>query len=149
MLALADRIWGARPDELVVADWIGHIHPLGVGRLPESLGRRVGMSRLAVHLPDTQALGLANAAAAISAGVRTLDASVGGLGGCPFAPGAAGNLAAEDLVFPAHKMGFATGVERSALGQTVARLSNLLGRCVGGRTRGWRENRQEAAARIE
>lgn len=141
--ALAERIWEAQPDELAVADSVGHAHPLEVGRLMEALGRRFGMDRLAVHLHDTQALGLANAAAAVSAGVRTVDASIGGLGGCPFAPGAAGNLATEDLVFLAHRMGFETGVDLDRLWATVGWLDTLLGRRVGGRTRTWWENRRD------
>ncbi|MBI5013951.1 MAG: hydroxymethylglutaryl-CoA lyase [Deltaproteobacteria bacterium] len=139
--ALAERIWEAGPDELAIADSVGHAEPLEVGRLLEDLGRRLGMDRLAVHLHDTQALGLANAAAAIAAGVRTVDASIGGLGGCPFAAGAAGNLATEDLVFLAHKMGFETGVDLGRLWEAVAWLDDVVGRRVGGRTRVWWENR--------
>jgi hydroxymethylglutaryl-CoA lyase len=145
-MALADRIWEAGPDELAIADSIGHAHPLEVGRLIEALGSRFGMDRLAVHLHDTQALGLANAAAAVSAGVRTVDASIGGLGGCPFASGAAGNLATEDLVFLAHKMGFETGVNLEGLWATVGWLDGQVGRRVGGRTRAWWENRRSVGA---
>jgi hydroxymethylglutaryl-CoA lyase len=97
------------------------------------------VTRLAVHLHDTQALGLANAAAAIQAGVRILDASVGGLGGCPFAPGAAGNLATEDLALMAQQMGFDTGVDLPALWRVVDGLEALVGRRVGGRTRAFVE----------
>ena len=97
------------------------------------------MSRLAVHLHDTQVLGLANATTAISAGVRIFDSSVGGLGGCPFAPGAAGNLATEDLVFLAYKLGLGTGVDFARLWEAVALAEKLVGRPIGGRIRSWWE----------
>lgn len=106
----------------------------------EMLGRRLEMDKLAVHLHDTQALGLANATTALQAGVRIFDSSVGGLGGCPFAPGAAGNLATEDLVFLAYKMGFGTGVDFDALWRVVKQLERPIGRPIGGRIRTWWES---------
>ena len=95
-----------------------------------------------MHLHDTQALGLANAAAAIAEGVRIVDASIGGIGGCPFAPGAAGNLATEDLSLMAHKMGFDTGVDLDAVWRLVGELEAMVGRRVGGRTRAFIESRK-------
>jgi hydroxymethylglutaryl-CoA lyase len=139
VIALADEIWAEGVAELAVADSIGHAHPLEVGRLMERLGARFEMGKLAVHLHDTQALGSANAYAALSAGVRIVDASVGGLGGCPFAPGTAGNLATEDFVFMAHKMGYDTGLNLDALWPVVSDADGMLGRRVGGRVRGWWE----------
>ena len=144
-IAFADQVWELGVDELAVADTIGHANPLEVGRLMEQLGRRLGMERLAVHLHDTQALGLANATTAIQAGVRILDSSIGGLGGCPFAPGAAGNLATEDLVFMAYKMGLGTGVDFDKLWGIVLAMENWVGRSVGGRIRQW----WESTCRIE
>jgi hydroxymethylglutaryl-CoA lyase len=138
-LAYAERVWAMGIDELVVADTIGHAHPLEVGKLLEQIGRRTDMDRLAAHLHDTQVLGLANVSAAISAGVRILDSSVGGLGGCPFAPGAAGNLATEDLVFLAYKMGFGTGIDFGRLWDVVRYLDGVINRPVGGRIRDWWE----------
>jgi hydroxymethylglutaryl-CoA lyase len=135
-----DQIWDMGVDELALGDTIGFAHPLEVGRLVERLGKRLDMSRLAVHLHDTQALGLANATAALQAGVRILDSSIGGLGGCPFAPGAAGNLATEDLVFMAYKMGLGTGVDFAALWQVVYDLERIVGRPIGGRIRAWWES---------
>jgi hydroxymethylglutaryl-CoA lyase len=139
-IAYAERIWALGIDELAVADTIGHANPLDVGLLVEQLGRRLDMSRLAVHLHDTQALGLANTVAAIQAGVRIHDASIGGLGGCPFAPGAAGNLATEDLVFLAFKLGMGTGVDFPALWRVVRDVEAVIGRPVGGRIRAWWES---------
>lgn len=138
--AYARRLWDMGIDELSVADTIGHADPLNVGRLLEEIGRHTRMSRLAVHLHDTQVLGLANATAALSAGVRIFDSSVGGLGGCPFAPGAAGNLATEDLVFLAYKMGLGTGVDFAKLWDAVALAERYVGRRVGGRIRDWWES---------
>ncbi len=139
-IAVAEKLWELGVDELAIADTIGHANPLEVGRLMEDLGRRLDMNRLAVHLHDTQALGLANATTAIQAGVRIFDSSVGGLGGCPFAPGAAGNLATEDLVFMAYKMGLGTGVDFDALWQIVFDLEGMVGHRTGGRIRQWWES---------
>src|SRR5690606_28512032 len=132
-IALADRLWQMAPDELAIADTIGHANPLDVGRLMESLGRRLEMSKLAVQLHDTQAMGLANATTALQAGVRIFDSSVGGLGGCPFAPGAAGNPATEDLVFLGYKMGLGSGVDFAQLWDVVSQIEAYLGRPIGGR----------------
>jgi hydroxymethylglutaryl-CoA lyase len=123
--------------EIALADTIGHADPLSVGRLFDRFARRFGAARLAAHLHDTQGLALANAAAALAAGVRTIDASVGGLGGCPFAPGAAGNLATCDLVLMLEKMGFDTGVDLARLHEVVSDAERALGRPLGGRSRAW------------
>ncbi|MDX1613264.1 MAG: hydroxymethylglutaryl-CoA lyase [Candidatus Promineifilaceae bacterium] len=139
-IAYAEALWEMGIDELAVADTIGHADPLEVGRLMERLGRRLEMERLAVHLHDTQALGLANSTAAIQAGVRIHDASIGGLGGCPFAPGAAGNMATEDLVFLSYKLGLAAGVDFAALWDVIADVEEMVGRPVGGRIRAWWES---------
>ncbi len=139
-IALAEKLWELDIDEMAIADTIGHANPLAVGRLMEELGRRLEMDRLAVHLHDTQAIGLANATTALQAGVRIFDSSVGGLGGCPFAPGAAGNLATEDLVFLAYKMGIGTGVDFQKLWDVVWALEEKIGRPIGGRIRQWWES---------
>lgn len=139
-IALAEKLWELDIDELAVADTIGHANPLDVGHLMEELGRRLDMSKLAVHLHDTQAIGLANATTALQAGVRIFDSSVGGLGGCPFAPGAAGNLATEDLVFLAYKLGIGTGVDFQELWDVVWELQEIIGRPIGGRIRQWWES---------
>lgn len=139
-ISYIEQVWQVGVDELAVADTIGHANPLEVGLLLEQLGKRLDMSKLAVHLHDTQAMGLANTTAAIQAGVRIHDASVGGLGGCPFAPGAAGNMATEDLVFLAYKLGMGTGVDFVALWDVVALVEQMVGRPVGGRIRAWWES---------
>lgn len=130
----AEALAAAGLDELALADTIGAAHPAQVGALCRALLPRLGQQRLAVHLHDTQGLGLANAWAAISEGVRLLDASVGGLGGCPFAPGAAGNLATEDLVLLADKLGLHTGVALAPLWEAVAVAERAVDRRLGGRS---------------
>ncbi|MCA9969053.1 MAG: hydroxymethylglutaryl-CoA lyase [Anaerolineales bacterium] len=139
-IAMAERIWELGIDELAVADTIGHAHPLEVGQLMEELGKRLDMNRLAVHLHDTQAIGLANATTALQAGVRIFDSSIGGLGGCPFAPGAAGNLATEDLVHLCYKLGIGTGVDFTKLWDVVHEMEKWVDRPVGGRIRAWWES---------
>jgi len=139
-IAYAEKLWEMGPDELALADTIGHANPLEVGRLLEDVGRRLDIDKVAVHLHDTQALAMANTTAAIQAGVRIHDASIGGLGGCPFALGAAGYMATEDLVFLAYKLGLGTGVDFPALWHVVADLEKMVGRPVGGRIRAWWES---------
>ena len=139
-LSVAEALWQLEPDELAIADTIGHANPLDVGYLMEMLGRRLDMNKLAVHLHDTQAMGLANATTALQAGVRIFDSSVGGLGGCPFAPGAAGNLATEDLLFLAYKMGLGTGIDFAEIWEVVYQLETFVGRPIGGRIRQWWES---------
>jgi hydroxymethylglutaryl-CoA lyase len=148
-LALVREIadWGV--DEIAIADTIGHADPLSVGQLIELITRRIPIDRLAVHLHDTQALGLANASVALQAGIRIFDTSVGGLGGCPFAPGAAGNLATEDLVFMAYKMGLGTGVDFRRLWGVIYELEGIIGRPIGGRIRQWWESSQDHEPRID
>ena len=148
-IAYADKVREMGVDELVVADTVGHANPLEVGRLLERLGRRLGMEYIAVHLHDTQALGLANATAAIQAGIRAFDTSVGGIGGCPFAPGAAGNLATEDLVFLAYKLGLGTGVDFEKLWEIIVEVEQFIGRRIGGRIRPWWESTCQIEPSVE
>jgi hydroxymethylglutaryl-CoA lyase len=126
-------------DEVALADTIGHAHPLQVHGLFSALADKYGSQRLAAHFHDTQGMALANVVAAYSAGVRSFDASIGGLGGCPFAPGAAGNLATEDFVLMAQSF-TDTGVEHiqlELLWQAVENLEKHLGRRLGGRSHAW------------
>jgi len=122
--ALCERIVGA--DELVLADTIGVATPRRVRRLVERvsiLGPPVG-----AHLHNTRNAGYASAGGALEGGASLLDASVGGLGGCPFSPNATGNVATEDLVWQLEREGVHTGVDLDALVELARRLSKLLGR---------------------
>ena len=133
----ARRLLDAGAALLVIADTIGAASPDAVRALMEDLVDEHGASRLACHFHDTRALGVTNVYAAIEAGVRRFDASVGGLGGCPFAPGARGNVATEDVVMLCEQMGLATGISMPRLLEVVDLISDMLGRPQGGRALEW------------
>lgn len=140
-LAAAMHVAGA--GEIVIADTIGAAAPAQVAALLRVLTQSIPLDRLAVHFHDTRGMGVANAYAALEAGVRRFDASVGGIGGCPFAPGAAGNLATEDLVMLADQCGFTTGIKLDALLLAVDMSEAFLDRPLGGRSMPWLRNRQQ------
>lgn len=133
----AARLLDTGAAQLVIADTIGAANPVAVRRMMDALVAEHGAARLSCHFHDTRALGLANVFAAIESGVRRFDASAGGLGGCPFAPGAKGNVATEDVAMLCEAMGFSTGIDMPALLQTVALVSELLGAPQGGRAHYW------------
>ncbi len=115
-------------DEVSLGDTIGVGTALQVQELIEVLSRTVLVDRLAVHLHDTYGQGLANTLAAFEAGVRIADTSAGGLGGCPFAAGATGNLATEDLLYALEGSGVHTGVDLSEVISVTGWMSEQLGR---------------------
>ncbi len=123
--------------ELVVADTIGAANPASVARLMNTLIAENGSTRLACHFHDTRALGMANVYAALDAGIRRFDASIAGLGGCPFAPGATGNIATEDTVMMLHAMGFDTGIDLEKLMLASDLAERLTGSAPGGRSKPW------------
>jgi len=142
-------VWGCPFDGEVsigqVADLVGRLAELGVGEIaladtigagdPWAVTRKVEAARMAapdavlrLHFHDTRNTGLANAHAGIEAGVTVLDASVGGIGGCPFAPEATGNIATEDLVYMLERAGFSTGYDLDALIRTARWIGEKIGR---------------------
>jgi isopropylmalate/homocitrate/citramalate synthase len=126
VLALAARFAEAGADEIVFADTVG----VGVPRQVRELvtdGARLGPP-IGVHLHNTRNTGMANALAALEAGATVLDASVGGIGGCPFAPRATGNICTEDLVYLLHGEGIETGIDLGALIEVSQWLEGVLGR---------------------
>jgi (R)-citramalyl-CoA lyase len=130
VLAIAERLAATEADELVLADTIGVGTPTNVWALVEQVaafGKPVGG-----HFHNTRNTGYANAYAAVGAGASLLDASVGGLGGCPFAPRATGNIATEDLVYMLEGEGVETGVDLDALIAVSQWLEELLGRQLDG-----------------
>ncbi|POR12377.1 hydroxymethylglutaryl-CoA lyase [Diaphorobacter sp. LR2014-1] len=151
VVRLATRMHATGAGEIVIADTIGAASPQKVRALFAALRDVVPMDRLAVHLHDTRGLGAANAWAALEAGVRRFDASVGGIGGCPFAPGAAGNLATEDLVLMAETSGFTTGLSLDALLDAVDFAEQQLRRPLGGRSSAWlrRQRDKRLAAELQ
>ncbi len=106
--------------EVAVSDTIGIAHPGQVGRVLDAVLKRLPVDRLALHFHDTRGTALANVHAALPYGVKTFDASAGGLGGCPYAPGAAGNLATDDLIYMLNGMGLETGVSLEAISDASA-----------------------------
>lgn len=114
--------------EISLGDTIGVGTAKAARSLVKAVAAEIPMQAIAVHFHDTYGQALANVYACLETGVRTVDASVSGTGGCPYAKGASGNLATEDLVYALHGMGFATGVDLARLVDTGAWLSRLLGR---------------------
>jgi hydroxymethylglutaryl-CoA lyase len=112
VVELAARLMEAGVDEVGLSDTTGYANPAQVKRLVRRVRAEVGADRMqSVHLHNTRGLGLANALAALEEGITTLDSSLGGLGGCPYAPGASGNIVTEDLVFMLDAMGLSTGID--------------------------------------
>src|SRR5436853_5628472 len=115
VIRLAAKLYEAGVDMVAVADTVGYAGPKQVGELTRAVVRIAGSKPVCVHLHDTRGMGIANASAALDAGARVLDGSLGGLGGCPFAPGATGNVVFEDLVFLCESKGFPTGIDLQKL----------------------------------
>jgi hydroxymethylglutaryl-CoA lyase len=115
VVEVAAALVDAGAGSIVLADTVGYANPAQVRRLVASVRAAIGARLEALHLHDTMGLGLANAAAGLEAGIRTFDAALAGLGGCPYAPGASGNIVTEDLVFMLESMGFGTGIDLGRL----------------------------------
>jgi hydroxymethylglutaryl-CoA lyase len=128
---------------VLIADTIGAANPGDVQSMMETLAREHGGDRLACHFHDTRAMGLANAYAALQAGITHFDASIGGLGGCPFAPGATGNVPTEDLVMMLHQMGYKTGIDLEKLMAAGQLAGELTSTTTGGRADTWRRLQME------
>ena len=123
----AEQLLELGADRLSVADTVGFANPKQVRDLFDELYRTVGNDvAIGAHFHDTRGLGLANAFAAVEAGVRELDSCLGGLGGCPYAPGASGNVVTEDMVFMLEAMGMKTGIDLDALLQTRELMTSYL-----------------------
>ena len=113
-------------DEINLADTVGYGDPAQVGRIFTDVQNAVGELPLAAHFHDTRGLGLANVMAALDAGVRRFDSALGGLGGCPFAPGASGNIATEDTVHLFDRLGIDSGIDLGALMEVRNQLAEWL-----------------------
>lgn len=125
---VAARVLEAHPDELCLADTIGVAVPEEVDRRVRAVQQIAGGTRLRCHFHDTRSTGTANAWSAYLAGVSVFDASLGGIGGCPFAPGASGNVATENLAYLFDRSGVATGVDIDALLEASGWLADQLHR---------------------
>ena len=127
VVEMAERVLDLGVAEVGLSDTTGMGNPAQLERLLTGIWQRCGESRLTgVHLHNTRGQGLANALRAVELGITTLDSSLGGLGGCPFAPGASGNIVTEDLVFMLQSMGYPTGIDLEALLVVRQQVSELL-----------------------
>jgi len=120
-------------DEIVIADTIGAANPKQVNELFRIIEKDYQIDKFSAHFHDTRAMALSNVYASLQNGVTKFDSSIGGLGGCPFAPGASGNLATEDLVSMLHQMDFNTGIDLESLLEVVNLASRLTGLKLQGR----------------
>jgi len=123
---VAEQVLMAGAQELNMADTVGYGNPIQVKRIFTEILQLAGKAQVAAHFHDTRGMGLANAVAALEAGVREFDASLGGLGGCPFAKGASGNIATEDCVYLLESLGFATGINILAMLEVRKNLNDWL-----------------------
>jgi hydroxymethylglutaryl-CoA lyase len=123
---LAAALVEAGADDVSLADTVGYANPNDIRRVVKSVRREIGDKLTTLHLHDTRGLGLANASAGVESGIKAFDASLGGLGGCPYAPGASGNICTEDLVFMLESMGLSTGIDLEALLEVRATVERLL-----------------------
>lgn len=137
VIDLIGRLFAVGASEVVLADTIGAATPAQVKSLVSKLVEKHGTGRLSCHFHDTRAMGVANVFAAVECGIRKFDASIGGLGGCPFAPGATGNVATEDVVVMLSQMGFDTGIDLEKLVAATDLAIELTGNCDGGHSINW------------
>ena len=127
---MAETLAAAGPVEIALADTIGVGVPMQVLRAFSALKQQLGEMPLRAHFHDTRNTGIANAYAALTAGVDVLDASIGGIGGCPFAPNASGNIATEDLLYLLSRGGIEHGIDMQRLIDGAAWLQTVLGKSV-------------------
>ena len=146
VLEMAGQMFSYGADEVVLADTIGAADPAAVRSLTQRAADEFGAARISCHFHDTRGMGVANVAAALDSGIRKFDASIGGLGGCPFAPGATGNVATEDVVLMLTQMGFETGVDLRKLVDAVDLAIELTGNCDGGNSINWLRRQIEKGA---
>jgi hydroxymethylglutaryl-CoA lyase len=128
VIAVAEQLLAMGCSEISLGDTIGIGTPGAARDMLEQVAQVTGMDRLAVHFHDTRGQALANILACLQAGVATVDASVAGLGGCPYAAGATGNVATEDLVYMLHGLGIRTGIDLPAVVRAGQEISHALGR---------------------
>jgi isopropylmalate/homocitrate/citramalate synthase len=130
VVEVAERLRALGCDELSVGDTIGVAVPAQAADVMGRLRDRLGADVLAVHFHDTRGTALANVLAALQEGILIVDSSAGGLGGCPYAPGASGNLATEDLLYMLHGSGVATGVDLEKVVAASRAVAERLGRAL-------------------
>ncbi len=134
VLDLCERLLDLGAEQVTLGDTTGMAHPLLVQEVVLAFRERFPRQNLGLHLHSARGAGLANVLAALQLGIDTFDSSIGGIGGCPFAPGAPGNLCTEDLTHMLHEMGIATGLNLPALMETARMLEHLVGHEVPSQT---------------
>lgn len=134
VLELCGRLLDLGAERLTLGDTTGMAHPVLVRQVVLAFRERFPRQSLRLHLHSARGAGLANVLAALQVGVTEFDSSIGGIGGCPFAPGAPGNLCTEDLTHMLHEMGIATGLDLPALIDAALLLERMLGHVVPGQT---------------
>lgn len=132
VIEMATQLLAADPAEIALADTIGAGDPAQVVRLVSRLRSVIGNRPVRVHFHNTRGSGLANVWAAVMAGASVVDASIGGLGGCPFAPGAAGNVASEDVIYMLERAGIATGIDLPEIIAASQWLGGIMDRTLPG-----------------
>lgn len=137
VLNVCTQLNDAGASKLIIADTIGAADPRAVSQLMTLLTNALPADKFACHFHDTRAMGLANIYAALEAGIRQFDASIAGLGGCPFAPGASGNVATEDVVMMLEQMGFNTGINMEKLLVASNKAIEMTGTAKGGKAKLW------------
>jgi len=140
---LAADMLGYGADEISIGDTIGAGNPQQINDILGPLVQQFGSDRFNLHLHDTRGQALAMAWAGITQGIRRFDSSIGGLGGCPFAPGASGNVATEDLVYMLEQAGFDTGIDIHALRSAVSAAELATGQPLGGRFLQWMKSQEQ------
>lgn len=128
VLTVCDRLFEMGIDELSIGDTIGVANPKQVEKVLTELSKEFDQEKLALHFHNTRGTALANVLTALQMGFTTFDASLGGLGGCPYAKGASGNLATDDLLYMLEGMGIKTGIDRDRLTESASWIQDKLGR---------------------
>ncbi len=128
VVKLAEKLLAMGCDEISIGDTIGVADPVQVKRLGKALKAALGKDAMAMHFHDTRGTALANILASLEIGITSFDSSLGGLGGCPYAPAATGNVATEDVVYMLHRMGVKTGLSLESLIETSRWLQPKMGR---------------------
>jgi hydroxymethylglutaryl-CoA lyase len=146
VISLSEQMVAAGATKVIIADTIGAANPREVSTLMRALGESLEVNQLSCHFHDTRGMALANVLAALNEGVREFDSSIGGLGGCPFSPGASGNLATEDLALMLESMGLNTGLSARSLVPVVRTAERLTGITLGGHSFRWLARQVDLAA---
>ena len=141
IIAIADKFLSLGVQHFLVADTIGGANPMQASAMCAELVAKFGANQLGCHYHDTRAMGLANVYASLEAGIRSFDTCIAGLGGCPFAPGATGNVATEDVVMMLHQMGYEKDIDLKALMAASKLAQELTGSAPGGRAKKWLEKK--------